>query len=541
MSDLNDPVRALLDRVQQDTGGGVPQGPATPPALDPPEGFTSDPILETIAATFLKAGAPKVPSSSQNVGVPGQLPALEVSPRATAQAYPGGQSAELSGLKAFVEGVRTCGHTPPSRPGVPADPFSRQFHSTLKDPSRLTASPPFSADGIRSQFPILRQKVNGHPLAWFDNAATTQKPQSVIDSIRRFYETDNSNIHRGAHTLAARATDAYEKARDKVRDYIGARFSSEIVLVRGTTEGVNLVANTWGRANLGRGDEILLTVLEHHANIVPWQLIAKERGAILRVTPVNERGEILLDEYERLLTPRTKLVAFAHANNTLGTILPVAEMAWLAKKSGATVLVDGAQSVAHLPVDVHQWGIDFFVFSGHKVFAPTGIGAVWGREEVWKDLPPWQGGGNMIHNVTFDETTFNPPPARFEAGTPNVADAVGLGAALDWVNSVGLERIAAHEHELLEYATALVSKLDKFRIIGNAREKVGVLSFVHATRSVTEVGKHLDQHGIAVRSGHHCAQPSLRRFGVEATVRPSFSVYNTKDEIDRMVRALRDL
>ncbi len=540
MSDLNDPVRALFERVQQDTGGGVSAPVSIPePGFDS-GGFGSDPVLATIAETFLKAAAPKAVSSTEHVAVPRELPPLEVGPRATSSVF-GTSTNTIPGLKAFVEGVRTCGHTPPSKTGVPADPFSRQLQTTLKDPSRLTTSAPFSTDSIRSQFPILRQRVNGHPLAWFDNAATTQKPQSVIDTVSRFYENDNSNIHRGAHTLAARATDAYEKARDTVRDYIGAGASSEIVFVRGTTEGVNLVANTWGRSQLKRGDEILLTVLEHHANIVPWQLVAKELGVILRVTPVNDKGEILLDEYERLLSPRTKLVAFAHANNTLGTILPVQEMTFLAKKRGATVLVDGAQSVAHLPVDVRGWGIDFFVFSGHKVFAPTGIGAVWGREEVWKDLPPWQGGGNMIHTVTFEETTFNPPPALFEAGTPNVADAVGLGAALDWVNSVGLERIAAHEHELLEYATDKVSRLDKFRIIGSAREKVGVLSFVHETRSVTEVGKHLDQHGIAVRSGHHCAQPSLRRFGVEATVRPSFSVYNTKDEIDRMVAALKSL
>lgn len=540
MSDTFDSVQALLARAQQDAGpGGPPLPTAVPTGI--PEGFSQDPGLETIAEAFRKAAAPQGAPASQHVVVPSQLPPLQVSPRATLETYgsrPGREA--FPGLKAFVEAARTCGTTKPSL-ASPSDAFGPQFAGSLKDPGRITASAPFSVDGIRSQFPILRQKVNGQPLAWFDNAATTQKPQSVIDSISRFYEDDNSNIHRGAHTLAARATEAYERSRDTVRDYIHAGSSSEIVFVRGTTEGINLVANTWGRTHLKKGDEILLTVLEHHANIVPWQLIAEQTGAIIRVTPVNDRGEILLDEYERLLTPRTKLVAFAHANNTLGTILPVAEMAWLAKKQGATVLVDGAQSVAHLPVDVRQWGIDFFVFSGHKVFAPTGIGAVWGREEVWKDLPPWQGGGNMIHTVTFDETTYNPPPARFEAGTPNVADAVGLGAALDWVNSVGLARIAAHEHELLEYATDQVSRLDKFRIVGSAREKVGVLSFVHETRAVTEVGKHLDQHGIAVRSGHHCAQPSLRRFGVEATVRPSFSVYNTRDEIDRMVRALREL
>jgi cysteine desulfurase/selenocysteine lyase len=449
-----------------------------------------DPSLQAIADAFARAAQPRKTSVPDKVAPPSQLPPLSVSPRVTSSVY---------------------------------------------------GSPSGGLSGIREQFPILNQQVNGHPLVWFDNAATTQKPRAVIDAVSQFYERDNSNIHRGAHTLAARATDAYEAARDKVRSYIGAGSSSEVVFVRGTTEGINLVAQTWGRSNLKRGDEILLTVLEHHANIVPWQLIARETGAVIRVTPVNDRGEIQLDEYERLLSARTKLVAFAHANNTIGTVLPVEEMAFLAKKRGATVLVDGAQSIAHLPVDVRRWGVDFLVFSGHKVFAPTGIGAVWGREEVWKDLPPWQGGGNMIHTVTFEETTFNGPPARFEAGTPNVADAVGLKAALDWVSGVGIGAIAAHEHELLEYATEQVARLGRFRILGNPADKVGVLSFVHDTKPVTEVGQHLDKHGIAVRSGHHCAQPSLRRFGLEATVRPSFSVYNTRDEVDRLVAALKTL
>jgi len=449
-----------------------------------------DPTLQSIADAFFRAAQPRKTSVPDRVAPPSQLPPLSVSPRVTSSVY-----------------------------GTPSGGLS----------------------GIREQFPILNQQVNGNPLVWFDNAATTQKPRCVIDAVSRFYENDNSNIHRGAHTLAARATDAFEAARDTVRDFIGAGSSSEVVFVRGTTEAINLVANTWGKTNLKRGDEILLTVLEHHANIVPWQLITREAGAILRVTPVNDAGEIQLNEYERLLTPRTKLVAFAHANNTIGTILPVEEMAFLAKKRGATVLVDGAQSVAHLPVDVRRWGVDFFVFSGHKIFAPTGIGVVWGKEEVWKDLPPWQGGGNMIHTVTFEETTFHGPPARFEAGTPNVADAVGLKAALDWVSRVGLGAIGVHEHDLLRHATDQVSRLPGFRILGNPANKVGVLSFVHGTKSVTEVGQHLDKHGIAVRSGHHCAQPSLRRFGLEATVRPSFSVYNTRDEVDRLVSALKSL
>ncbi len=392
---------------------------------------------------------------------------------------------------------------------------------------------------IRRDFPILHQHVHGKPLAWLDNAATTQKPQSVIDAMRHFYERDYSNIHRAAHTLAARATDAYEKAREKVQAFIGASTVKEVVFVRGTTEAINLAAQTYGRKFLQPGDEIVMSTLEHHASIVPWQMVAREKGAVIRVIPVNDRGEIMLEAYRNLLGPRTKIVALTHASNSLGTLLPVAEMTQMAKRYGARVIIDGAQSIAHVPVNVQEIGCDFFAFSGHKIFAPTGIGVLWVKEDLAELLPPWQGGGNMIRNVTFEETTYSEPPGRFEAGTSSIGDAVGLGAALDYVSQFGLPNIAKYEHELLENATAQLSRIEGLRVIGTAREKVSVLSFVlHGKRS-EDVGRLLDREGIAVRAGHHCAQPSLRCFGLETTVRPSFSLYNTHDEVDRLAKAVR--
>ncbi len=447
-------------------------------------------------------------------------------------------------LKGFVKNIQSCRHDltgSTDADGNYADPFSRLLQASLPKSSKLTGNPAFNIAAVRSDFPILHQQVNGKQLVWFDNAATTQKPRQVIETLSYFYAHDNSNIHRGAHTLAARATDAFEGARDKIRDYLHAASSEEIIFVRGTTEGVNLVANAYGKRFIQPGDEILLSELEHHANIVPWQIVARERGAVLRVIPVDDNGEIDLAEYRRLLGPRTRIVGLAHANNSLGTVLPIAEMTALAKRYGAHVLIDGAQSVAHLPVDVQALGIDFFVFSGHKIFAPTGIGAVYGRRELLEELPPWQGGGNMIKDVTFEETIYSDVPARFEAGTPNVADAHGLGVALDYVTRIGLGNIAAYEHSLLEYATEKLKGVNGLRIVGNAREKVAVTSFTLNHKTVPEVGKYLDQHGIAVRAGHHCAQPSLRRFGLEATVRPSYSFYNTFEEIDRLVQALKQL
>jgi len=399
----------------------------------------------------------------------------------------------------------------------------------------------FSPEAVRRDFPILHQKVNGKQLVWFDNAATTQKPKAVIDELARFYANDNSNIHRAAHTLAGRSTDAYEGAREKVRDYLHASSTEEIIFVRGTTEGINLIAQTYGRKYIRQGDEIVVSTLDHHANIVPWQQLAKEKGAKLLAIPVDDRGDVILEEYERLLSPRTKVVSFGHVNNTFGTVSPVKAMIDIAKRYNARTVIDGAQSVAHTRVDVQSLGCDFFVFSGHKIYAPNGIGVVYGRKEVLDILPPWQGGGNMIKDVTLEETRFNAPPARFEAGTPNVADAVGLGVALDYVRKVGLENIERYEHELTEYARRRLGSLPGLHIIGDPKERVSVVSFVLDGIPTLEVGQLLDKEGIAVRAGHHCAQPSLRRFGLEATVRPSFSFYNTREEVDRLVEALRKI
>jgi cysteine desulfurase / selenocysteine lyase len=400
---------------------------------------------------------------------------------------------------------------------------------------------PFDAHAIRRQFPILKEKVHGRPLVWLDNAATTQKPQAVIDRLAYFYAHESSNIHRAAHTLAARATEAYEKARDAVRRFIGAASPEEIIFVRGATEGINLIAQTWARKNLAPGDEIVVTHLEHHANIVPWQQLAAERGVRLRVAPVDDRGQILLDAYERLLGPRTRLVAMTQVSNALGTITPAREMIELAHRRDIKVLLDGAQAVSHLRVDVRALDCDFYVLSGHKVFAPTGIGAVYAKRALLDDMPPWQGGGNMIADVTFERTTYQGPPARFEAGTGNIADAVGLGAALEWLSAIGLENVERHEHELLVYATERLAAVPGLTMIGTAEEKAGVLSFILAGQYTQEVGGLLDQEGIAVRSGHHCAQPILRRFGVEATVRASLAPYNTRDDIDALVSALHRL
>jgi cysteine desulfurase/selenocysteine lyase len=399
----------------------------------------------------------------------------------------------------------------------------------------------FDINQIRKDFPVLNQYVHGKPLIWFDNAATTQKPQIVIDTIAHFYSHNNSNIHRGAHTLAARATDGYEGSRECVRRFLGAGSSSEIIFVRGTTEAINLVSQTWGRKNILPGDEILVSVLEHHANIVPWQMLAKEKGAILKPIPVNDRGEILLDEYSRMLNPRTKLVAVTQASNSIGTILPVKEMIRLAKQYDIKVLVDGAQSVAHLPVNVQDLDADFFVFSGHKIFAPTGIGVLYGKKEILENMPPWQGGGNMIKDVTFEETIYNTIPNKFEAGTPSVGDAIGLGAALDYVNKIGINNIRQYEQKLTVYAAGQLSQIPGVRLIGTPREKVGVFSLIINNINNEQAGRYLDQEGIAVRAGHHCAQPALRRFGAETTVRPSLAFYNTFEEVDRLIKAIKKM
>lgn len=410
-----------------------------------------------------------------------------------------------------------------------------------RDLSQAAAHEVFSPEVIRKDFPILHQKVNGKQLIWFDNAATTQKPKVVIDELARFYSEDNSNIHRAAHTLAGRSTDAYEKAREKVSNYLHASSSEEIIFVRGTTEGINLITQTYGWKYIQEGDEIIVSTLDHHANIVPWQQLAKEKKAKLFAIPISDNGDVLLEEYARLLSPRTKVVSIGQVNNTFGTISPVKTMIEMAKRYNARVVIDGAQSIAHTPVNVQDLDCDFFVFSGHKIYGPNGIGVVYGKKEVLDILPPWQGGGNMIKDVTIEETQFNLPPARFEAGTPNVADAVGLGVALDYVTRVGLHNIEKYEHELTEYARQVLGKIPGLRLIGNPKERISVVSFELEGIPTPEVGQLLDKEGIAVRSGHHCAQPALRRLGVEASVRPSFSFYNTKDEIDKLAEAVKKI
>lgn len=397
----------------------------------------------------------------------------------------------------------------------------------------------FDVNAIRADFPILRETVNGKPLIWFDNAATTQKPKVVIDRLAYFYTHENSNIHRAAHELAARATDAYEEARDTVRRFIGAPRSEEIIFVRGATEAINLVAYGWGGKHLGPGDEIVITHLEHHANIVPWQLISQQTGAVLKVAPVDDAGNLLLSEFEDLLGPRTKLVAATHVSNALGTVTPVEKIVQLGHRYGARVLIDAAQSIQHIPLDVAELGAHWVAFSGHKIYAPTGIGVLYGTEEALAETPPWQGGGNMIADVTLERSLYQGPPNKFEAGTGNIADAVGLGEALRYVERVGIERIAAYEYALLEYATPRLANVPGVRIVGTADEKASVLSFVLAGHDPVEVGKALNAEGIAVRAGHHCAQPILRRLGLEATVRPSFAFYNTCEEIDVFLRAVR--
>ena len=401
-----------------------------------------------------------------------------------------------------------------------------------------TATRPFDLAQIRADFPILRQTINGQPLAYLDNAATGQKPQPVIDALVHYYAAENSNVHRGVHTLSQRATDAYEGAREKVRQFLNAAADREIIFVRGTTEGINLVAQTWGRQNVGPGDEIILSAMEHHSNIVPWQILSQEKGARLRVIPINDEGELLLDEYESLLNDRTKLVSVVHQSNALGTINPVEQIVELAHRRGVPVLLDGAQSIAHLPVDVSRLDCDFYVFSGHKLYGPTGIGVLYGKAALLAAMPPYQGGGEMIRSVTFEETLYNTIPNKFEAGTQNIAGSVGLGAAIDYVTALGMDNIAAYEQELLAYGTARLSEIGPVRLIGTARHKGSILSFVMENAHPHDVGTILDAAGVAVRTGHHCAQPLMERYGIPATVRASLAFYNTKEEIDTLVRGI---
>lgn len=398
-----------------------------------------------------------------------------------------------------------------------------------------------STDEIKKDFPVLQQKVNGKDLVWLDNGATTQKPIQVIDKISDYYKNYNSNIHRGAHTLAARATDAYEEAREKVRRFINAPSTDDIIFVRGTTEGINLIAQTFGRQYVSAGDNVIVSELDHHANIVPWQQIAKEQGAELRAIPTDKNGDLILSELERLITPHTRIVSVGHVNNTFGTINDVQRIIEIAHSHNVPVLIDGAQSIAHTPVDVQALGADFFVFSGHKIYGPNGIGAVYGRHEILEKLHPWQGGGNMIKDVTLERTEYNTPPARFEAGTPNVADAIGLGAALDYVSRIGLRNIEHHEHQLTEYAREQLAQVPGLHLIGNPKHRVSVVSFYLEGIPVPETGTLLDKEGIAVRAGHHCAQPALRALGHEMSVRPTFALYNSKEDVDKLVIALNKI
>ncbi|RKR11782.1 cysteine desulfurase/selenocysteine lyase [Flavobacterium sp. 90] len=399
----------------------------------------------------------------------------------------------------------------------------------------------FNAELIKKDFPILRETVNGKPLVWFDNAATTQKPQSVIDRIAYFYEHENSNIHRAAHELAARASDAYEAAREKVKTFLNATSVNEIVFVRGATEGINLVAQSWGDHNLVAGDEIIVSNLEHHANIVPWKRLADKKGLKLRVIPVDDDGQILLDEYAKLLNPKTRLVAFTQVSNALGTVTPAKKIVEMAHSAGAKVLIDGAQSVSHMKVDVQDLNPDWLVFSGHKLFGPTGIGALYGKEDLLNEMEPYQAGGNMIQDVTFEEIKYHKAPNRFEAGTGNIADAIGLGAAIDYVTKLGIDAIGQYEHYLLEYATKLLKEIPGVRLIGTAKDKASVLSFNLQGYSNDQVGQALNKEGVAVRTGHHCAQPILRRMGVETTVRPSLAFYNTTQDVDTFIKTLWEL
>ena len=493
---------------------GVPSSPPTGglPGNAPQPGFSLDNIPPLLA------------SLPNEVELHALLAPLLKSPAPAPQpgAVPGG----LSGLPAQT--------TPQAPPYYFVDD---NFGTTPQIPA--SAHPAFNAESVARDFPILSERVNGKKLVWLDNAATTQKPRAVIERLKYFYEHENSNIHRAAHELAARSTDAYEKARETVRRFIHAGSVEEIVFVRGATEGINLVAQSWGKKHIRADDEIIVTNLEHHANIVPWQMLCSESGAKLRVVPVDDSGQVLLNEYEKLLNDRTKLVAFTHVSNALGTVTPAKTMIDLAHRYGAKVLLDGAQSISHMPVDVQALDADWFIFSGHKVFGPTGIGAVYGKKAILDDSPPWQGGGNMIRDVTFEKTEYQPAPFKFEAGTGNIADAVGLGAALEYLERIGMENVAAHEHALIEYATKLLTPIPGLRIIGTATEKAGVISFVLNGIPAESVGKALNEEGIAVRSGHHCAQPILRRFGVEATVRPSFALYNTFADIDALATAVR--
>jgi cysteine desulfurase/selenocysteine lyase len=578
-------IERLANAFFKGIGGGAPTAPPATPTSAPAPWTPSAPATTTLAqavpvqppfgapdplATSLPASAPFRSFGGASAGsatphapfvsravAPAAAQMLLSPPRPDPPALASPENlspfATEIDLRAALSGL-LAGFRAPQAPALPSPPSaSRDSAETPYDldrqspPGPLTPSLSDSTSGvrlyeaaaIREDFPILREKIHGRRLIWLDNGATTQKPQAVIDRLAYFYAHENSNVHRGAHTLAARATDAYEAAREKTRRFLNAASTKEIVFVRGATEGVNLVAQSWGRRNLRAGDEIVVTHLEHHANIVPWQQICAETGAKLRVAPVDDRGDVRLDEYEKLFHPRTRLAAFTSVSNALGTVTPAQEMIAIAHRHGALALVDGAQSVPHARTDVAALNADFFVLSGHKMYAPTGIGVVYGKQAVLESMPPWQGGGNMIADVTFERTIYQQAPERFEAGTGNIADAVGLGAAIDYLDRIGMEAIARHEHELIEATVAGLGDIPGLRLIGSPRERAGVVSFVLDGCRAEDVGKALDREGIAVRAGHHCAQPILRRFGLEATVRPSFGLYNTHEDVEALVAAVR--
>ncbi|MEO8845304.1 MAG: family 2A encapsulin nanocompartment cargo protein cysteine desulfurase [Kofleriaceae bacterium] len=583
-----DPALALLlAQVLDGTGGSVvpvsptqtiPSGPAVPtpglaPALPIAIAGIPEPLLSPgITPTLEPMGAGIAP-----VIVP-MTPAAAASPQPPSTQSPRELGDELR--IPFGDEMRGSSSSAPPPAPPPAPPWSRELGDDMRvpligdqlptvevhddvrvpfigddqatamprrdtraplteTPIRESSSGAFDPYAARADVPILSERVHGKRLVWLDNAATTQKPRAVIDRIAHFYEHENSNVHRAAHALAARATDAYEGARETTRKFLNAPSASEIIFVRGATEGINLIAKTWGKRHVERGDEILITHLEHHANIVPWQQLCAEVGATLRVAPVDDRGDVILEEYERLMCSCTKLVAFTQVSNALGTVTPAREMIEIAHRWGATVVLDGAQAVSHMPVDVQTLDCDFYVFSGHKVFAPTGIGAVFGKRALLEAMPPWQGGGNMIADVTFERTVYQAPPWRFEAGTGNIADAAGLGTALDYVMRIGMPTIERYEHELLGYATEQLATVRGLAVIGTPRHRAGVLSFVLDGKRTEDVGSALDKEGIAVRSGHHCAQPILRRFGVESSVRASLAFYNVREDIDALTEALR--
>ncbi len=394
---------------------------------------------------------------------------------------------------------------------------------------------------VRDDFPILRSKVNGKPLVWLDNAATTQKPQCVIDAVSRYYSACNSNVHRGAHTLAQQATMCYEDARSKVRGFIGASSNEEIIFVRGATEGINLVAASWGMANLMPGDEIILTEMEHHSNIVPWQRVAEKTGAVIKAAPMDMKGDLKAFAFEQLFTPRTKLVSVSHVSNVLGTVNPMRQLADMAHRHGALILVDGAQAAPHMPVNVQEMDADFYVFSGHKVYAPTGIGVLYGKKALLENMPPYQSGGGMIQNVSFEQTQYQPLPAKFEAGTGNIADAVGLGAAIDYLSEVGMQRIEAFERTLTQYMMEGLSRIPGVTLIGTSMSKMSVAAFVMDTAEPMTIAQQLNNRGIAIRAGHHCAQPALAHYGLKSAARASLGLYNTYEDIDALVRAVREL